>query len=183
MKKKLLSILLVLLLFPVLLSAATISWRPGVQLTWSDFQGPADASSPFWANTHYSLKYNYKWDGSGKLSVTVDCFFNTDISWKKNVALTDELLRHEQLHFNVAELYARKMRSAFNAYITSHTYNAQTTVNDLKAIFNALMTECKQYNEQYDEATDHSKNKDKQRKWDSIITRQLQELSAYARND
>ena len=162
--------------------AGSYPWQPGLQLTWSDFQGAPDATSSFLATTHYTINYRYVWDGEGTMKCTVNCLFDQDKSWKKAGGLSDALLRHEQLHFNVAELFARKMRQAFNSYVAFHKHTANTD-NELKAIYDRLWAECKAYNELYDNESDHSRNKAKQDEWDRKIMNDLRGLEQFAIKD
>ena len=160
--------------------ANKISWTGVNKLAWEDFQGKPDAASEHTATTVYWLDYTYKWDGNGKLTMKVNCSFLRDKSWKKtDKKLTPELLDHEQLHFDIAEIHARKMRQAFSNFAFAHTNNSNTKA-DLENIFRKTMDEVHAMNAKYDEETNHSKNIASQRQWSLKIKSMLQELSGYA---
>ena len=160
--------------------AQNMPWQPDQMLTWADFQGKPDAGSSFLAYTAYTLGYSSKYDQDGKITVSVTCSFDKSKSWKTpDNKLTDKLLLHEQLHFYVAEIYARKMRKAFHEYAATHKAGAGTSA-DLDKIFIGLMHQSHDYNDQYDIATNHSTIAEKQEEWRKKITGELNALDAYA---
>ena len=178
MKRKIL-ILIFTIGLPACQLLAQIPWQQGRQLTWGDFQGSPDPKSDFWAFTRYNINYKYNWDGSGTITFNFNCTFNENESWKRpEKKLTEKLLRHEQLHFDVAELYTRKMRQAFAGYVAFHKHTGSSD-GDLKAIFAKLLAESQKYNDDYDRETDHSKIVAKQAEWDARITDELNRFSAY----
>lgn len=179
LKKTELFLAILLTLPAAIIYADKYPWQPGLQLTWSDFQGSPNNSVSYTAYTSYYISYRYIWDDNGTIRCTVTCSFDQQLSWKKGNSLSDALLRHEQLHFNVAELFARKMRKAFNDYTAFHKHSANTD-GELKNIYYPLLTACQQYNDLYDKETDHSRNKPKQDEWDSKIMNELHALDAYA---
>lgn len=156
-----------------------VAWSKGRQITWSDFQGTPDAGSSYYAYTATRTTYKSQWDADGNISVTVICEFNPSRSWKKQADLTDALLRHEQLHFDIAELFARKMRKEYATYCQTHKASAEAGT-DLDGIFKRAQEELRKYQDAYDTETDHSKNKPKQAEWDKKITNELKELDSYA---
>ena len=174
-----LTIMLVLLLAFMKAPAQNIPWKADRMLNWADFQGKPDAGSSFLAYTAYTLGYSSKYDQGGKITVSVTCSFDRNKSWKTPDKLTDKLLLHEQLHFYVAEIYARKMRKAFHDYAATHKAGAGTSA-DLDKIFISLMKESHDYNDAYDAATTHSINEEKQEEWRKKIVDELNALEAYA---
>lgn len=159
--------------------AQKLGWRADLQLKWEDFRAPIDPASPFNANTYNHITYNYAWDADGTITINVTCEFDSEKSWKKPGGLTDALLRHEQLHFNIGEIFARKMRKAFAEYAQSHKASKETAT-DVQKIFDNLSADYFKYQDAYDKATDHSKNKPQQAEWDKKIASELKELAAYA---
>jgi len=180
MRKYLFFVLLTAALFTGSVTYAQVPWKAEVPLSWSDFTGFPDESSPYIAFTYYNLSYRSSWDGGGTITITVQCIFEKNKSWRKiEKKLTPEVLLHEQMHFNIAELYARRMRQAFADYTAVHKHSAETSA-DIKKIFATCMDNCKAYNELYDLETSHSVNEPRQQEWNKKITAQLTELSAYA---
>lgn len=171
-------LLIVILMYGGTAFAQLIPWKAGYFLTWDDFQGPP-AQSEFSAETRWDYRYNYKWSGDGKITVDVVCSFDKQKSWKKPERnLTPKLLLHEQLHFYAAEIFARKMRQSFAAYIASHKHDANT-VSDLNGIFNTVKSECDSYQSQYDTATNHGRDDNAQEEWKKKIVADLNALAAF----
>src|SRR5829696_5005254 len=75
-------------------------------LQWSDFSGMPDDSSPFFAYTARTTKFKYSsvnFEGNKAIlngfEMTLE--FNEKNSWVKKGKENDELLKHEQGHFDV----------------------------------------------------------------------------------
>ncbi len=172
-------IMFVSMLAPRSVHAQSIPWRSDYLLQWDDFQGPPDTTSKYAAETHWDYKYATSGDASGALKVKVDCSFSKVRSWKRpEKKLTPQILMHEQLHFYIAEIHARRMRQAFEGYAASHTF-ASAKSNELGDIFKKCNKECNDQQALYDKETAHSMVPEKQEEWHKKIVAQLQELKAY----
>jgi len=138
----------------------TINWRPGYTLTWNDFKAAPIASSQHWALTHSVISYTYTYSGA-ILHAQVSCYFDKNLSWKKPQA-DDALMAHERGHFDIAEIFAKKLQQAFDAYKIT---NFNTIDKDLKNIFDTIMRQVDAMQQQYDQETQHSINKPQQQAW------------------
>jgi hypothetical protein len=103
----------------------------------------------------------------------VKAYFLKDKSWCK--VRSGNLLQHEQLHFDIAELYARKVRKKVNemqeAGLKDHrVYN--------KAI-HYILAESNEMDHQYDRQTLNGALLNKQLLWDLEIKLHLNELQQY----
>ena len=181
MNKKIIYLaILSLLTFSKSSHAQLIAWQPGIKLTWSDFVATLDPKSNYWAYTYTLLNYKWTCDTYGNVTVTVDCSLDLSKSWKRtDKNLTPALLQHEQLHFDIAELHARKLRQAFDLYTAYHKYSP-ALAGDLKKIFDKIIVESNGYNALYDNESDHSLNKLQQWEWNKKITADLWSLSIFA---
>ncbi|HYF31736.1 MAG TPA: hypothetical protein VD993_11515 [Chitinophagaceae bacterium] len=154
-------------------SQDTIAWKPNYKLKWADFKGQADSSSEnvaiTVANIGYSLSYN-----SSTYFINVKCVFEKRKSWTKTA--DSAVLSHEQGHFDISEIYARKLRKAFKEYV----FNPKTIEADFKMIFNRIRDERRRYNELYDIETNSSRNRTMQVIWENKIAEELKALKAYA---
>ncbi len=181
MKRKLIYFLLTLTLsqiFPLAGNAQLIPWRSDYLLTWADFMGPCPHNG-YAAETRWDYRYNTHYAADGTITVTVTCSFDKQKSWKDPKAnLTAQLLLHEQLHFYVVEIFARKMRKEFNIYCASHK-RSPNTGNDINQIYQKLKTESDKYQSDYDIATNHGMKIDIQEEWRKKIIADLRELSAF----
>src|SRR5688572_4581520 len=89
-------------------------------LTWDDFKGKPDKSSPFFAYTYWTINCLYdaftlkgdtvKWNVKIVLDLTKD-------SWKKKDKLSDSLLKHEQGHFDVGRICAFEAQSLVSSTV------------------------------------------------------------------
>lgn len=144
------------------------------KLSWSDFTGKVDDSSPFFAYTYYDIKSkggNIKIIGDsvniGNFEVTLELSPNK--SWAKKDKVTSELLIHEQGHFNLGILAMKEMLDKFReSKFTRSNYNT--------GLQNIVTEALKKYNNmsvQYDEETNHSDNKQEQMKWNDFFSKNL----------
>ncbi|MDP6909549.1 MAG: hypothetical protein QF371_08585, partial [Flavobacteriales bacterium] len=85
-----------------------IEWQEERVLKWSDFKGKPNKLSKNEALTDSGIAISLTCDDEHS-EVKVESFFNPYKSWSKNHT-SDYLLEHEQLHFDITELFARKLR-------------------------------------------------------------------------
>jgi len=103
-------------------------------------------------------------------------------SWVKAVTLQDSVesprtLRHEQTHFDVSEVHARRMRQFFLTFADP----CERTDDQLSVLAHRFVTEEQAMQRRYDEETNHGLLGGKQTEWNRDIARQLAALSRYAR--
>ncbi|HTL82399.1 MAG TPA: DUF922 domain-containing protein [Bacteroidia bacterium] len=152
-----------------------ILWSADRPLTWKDFKVTQPASAAFSALTHWEILFTSSYDGDS-LVTTTDCYFNPNESKVKKDSRTDTfLLGHEQFHFNIAELYTRKLRKAFSeAVVTKKDVN-----NKITKLYQQYVNDCTKEQDRYDNETNHSIKKPEQLKWQADIADQLKALDAY----
>ena len=142
------------------------------RLTWSDFRGrPGEGVEV--AKTAYALFYAWKCRGDA-FDFRVIAAFRSRQSWVKAVALSDTALRrsalgHEQTHFDLAEVHARRMRRYFGALADA----CRKTDQELARLAGRLIEEEKAAQRQYDVETNHGLRADEQAAWTADVTRQL----------
>src|ERR1700733_2217591 len=90
-----------------------IPWQAGHKLVWDDFRAAPDKSSPNAALTSTAINIDYSYSDTG-FQFHLKCRFNRQTSWGK--VKTDYILSHEQGHFDVAEIFARKLFKALKEY-------------------------------------------------------------------
>lgn len=154
-----------------------IPWKADATLTWSDFKGKPDKSSPYKAMTFSSISSNLLVFSEKELKIEISCHFIKNKSWKK--AETDELLKHEQVHFDITELAARKMRQRLSL-LKLKDLNQNNIKAKLDKIFNTSTKEQQQMNKKYDSETDHSINKKEQEEWEVKIQNELEKLNEFS---
>ena len=85
------------------------------------------------------------------------------------------LLEHERIHFDIAELYARKMRQQFQQLDTH-----QATLEDVYALINILFKAGSDCQDQYDEETIYGQSSNTQQHWRKRIDAELKQLDAFS---
>jgi len=93
-------------------SGPDLTWTQHPKLTWNDFRG-RPPQSPAYPSAESDTGFKYELlCRNGLLDIDAAAFFSPSGSWVKPSDKTAELLRHEQGHFDMAELYALKLRKA-----------------------------------------------------------------------
>jgi hypothetical protein len=93
-------------------TARVLTWDQHPALAWSDFQGRARRNTgepSAVTDTGFRVQLECK---EGALDIRVTAEFYPSSSWVMQGRKSPELLHHEQGHFDITELYARKMRKA-----------------------------------------------------------------------
>ena len=135
-----------------------ITWDETRKLTWDDFKAPPQkiGNTAAMTTTHLGFAYNVK---NGTVTYVIDCRFEKNRSW--GLVKNDWILKHEQGHFDIAEIFARRLNEKVNAY----EFNRTTFQKDLDNIYKSVVGEKEQFQQQYDDETDYSRNKAKQEEW------------------
>jgi predicted secreted Zn-dependent protease len=97
------------------------------------------------------------------------------LSWGR--IKNDHILSHEQGHFDIAEIYARKLNKALSAYV----FNRNTVSRDVNAIYDDVIKLHHKAQEQYDDETDYSRNFKEQEEWKNRIAAELKILESFAK--
>ncbi|MEO7312107.1 MAG: hypothetical protein ABIX01_17015 [Chitinophagaceae bacterium] len=156
------------------LAQDTLQWSSKTKLQWANFLGRADTNSRYTSTTVAGINYTVR-HNSKTFSFAVTAVFYKNKSWAKS-GNSDYLLQHEQAHFDLTEIYARKLRLAFRNYIFS---NPATLEKDLDRIAEGIRKERNKVNRQYDVETNSSVNTRKQFYWFNKIANELHQLDAY----
>ncbi|MBL7741946.1 MAG: DUF922 domain-containing protein [Chitinophagaceae bacterium] len=146
-----------------------IDWKAGQKLSWSDYKGNPDPDSDAAALTATYLGIEYDISEKG-LSWKIQCRFSKTRSWGRS--RTDHILQHEQGHFDIAEIFARKL----NKKMSEYKFDKNSYQKDLRKIYESITTEKEKFQDQYDKESDHSRNKEKQAEWTKKIAEMLSEL-------
>jgi hypothetical protein len=144
-----------------------IYWHKEIKLNWDDFKGlPPDSSGFQVAWSFVQIYTNADWK-ERLPNYRVYVVFKKNKSWSKDTSLTT--LAHEQLHFDIGELYARKMRKAMLDLRNKKNDN----INDYLNALNKYYTECYHLNDLYDKETAHGVYTGKQFEWNKKIIKEL----------
>jgi len=146
-------------------------WNPKLKLSWADFKGKPFKTAWAAATTASGISYEFsalERDNGYELDYTVSAFFYPNKSWYQPHLCDEVILSHEQLHFDISELFARKMRQLLAE--TAFTKNAKAEV---KAIYRRINKELAEFQEVYDRETNFSRNREQQLRWNKKIAEAL----------
>lgn len=152
-----------------------LEWSEETALVWDDFNGKPPVGSKFKAMTHSRIGLDAKFD-EGSFIIDVNTYFIRNKSWSKNKG-SEDLLAHEQVHFDIAELIARKIRKAYSEYTAT---DVQETGDFLQETYNEYYGPVWDSYNAYDEETHHGLIEEEQAKWAKKIQNELEELKDYS---
>lgn len=155
-----------------------IYWTKDRKLTWDDFKGKPQKRFAA-ASTVYNLDKNIFEINANTYEVKIDAIFYCYDSWKKTEWANDEVLAHEQKHFDIVELYARKFRKRIKE-ISYKSYKELKLKSD--SVFTVIEKEMDVYQDLYDDETDGSMNGKKQREWEAKIISGIDALKEFKSN-
>ena len=158
--------------------APMIIWSAERRLTLADFQARAPLGNPLSASTSSNIKA----DAACKdyvFSSTVAATFDPNTSWLRNPQKASEtLLRHEQLHFNITEVYTRIMRQRLQLFA------AKANCEKLQPAFNnvtkLVYADWDREQNRYDQETNHGLNAVRQAAWEKQTAAKLEMLNPFA---
>ena len=158
-----------------------IIWNVSYELSWGDFQGKTEPNNYGKAKTSYSIQIipeevqvDHQERIIGYEKMTVRAIFQKKLSW--SMAKFDTIvLNHEQVHFDIAELYARKIRKQFLKNITDKKSKYNKYWSDYKQFWN----ECITFQQKFDSETNHGRNFEQNKIWRELVTNKLKEYNEY----
>ena len=150
-----------------------IPWQEERLLTWEDFQGTPKRHTDAVASTSTSLGIAYQ-IVNGELKYQITCNFSKIKSWGS--MKTDYILAHEQAHFDITEIYARRLHQALSTY----SLNRRNYQEDINKIYNDIVSGKEALQHAYDGGSDHSRKKKEQFEWLNKINQLLEETAPYA---
>jgi hypothetical protein len=169
------------------LAQASIEWSPARRLTKADFKARVPANAPSASISWISIETEWECQ-KGALIATARAVFDPSRSWwrntrgnvwgtgermsssqaqleaRRNVLQLDlQLLEHEQLHFDIAEVVVRKIRARFQDF-----KNACAEVGGTDPIQEMIVEadrELQEEQQRYDRETGHGINAGAQDRW------------------
>ena len=155
-----------------------MKWNKGKLLNWKDFRGTPSKSQDFVASTNsgISLGFSSKTsNGVSTYSIAIDSYFYPDRSWFRPGIVDDYILKHEQTHFDISEIYARLLRKKLAVLDQlDPAYKLK-----VEQIYNHNEKERAAFQSDFDRETSHSKNPEEERVWEQKVTNLLKELDAW----
>ncbi len=152
----------------------SIPWEESRRLTWDDFKGAVPPDVVPAATTASGISYEYSANlihHEVKLDFEVTAFFYPNESWYKPDICDTNILQHEQLHFDISEVFARRMRMKLRS--TSFTENVKA---EIRKIYQETLKELEDLQDKYDWETNFSRNLEAQERWNDQIQDALKRL-------
>lgn len=150
-----------------------IEWKEDRKLTWKDFKAQPDRNSTNAALTSSSINIEFGYGNSG-LKYNIKCRFDPNLSWGR--IKNDYILAHEQGHFDIAEIHARKL----NKLLKEYKFNSRTVSKDINKIYDTVMKEHHAFQSQYDQETNYSRDFKIQDEWMNKIETELKKLDSFS---
>ena len=149
---------------------AMIEWSESRPLEWKDYTYRRIRLKGSMALTmvKHSVK-GYLRNGLPEFEIKV--LFRKPNSWTSDTTNL-ELLGHEQLHFDIAELYRRKIE----AEIIKLQQKKEKKAGVYKAEIKRILDEFNVYSRRYDRESNHGKNKLEQAKWKEQVASSLEKV-------
>jgi len=172
----------ILCFFLLVQNEETITWSQHDKLQWGNFEGDPDYSSDVVAITASGITYGLSsktYSNSDKIEYTTKVMaqFYPEKSWYLKERVNDTVLGHEQLHFDISELFARKFRKRIQE--TKFTKNIQQEIGQ---IYDQINEELRDMQNAYDAGSDYSRDYEGQVKWQKLIARELKKYDNYKRS-
>ncbi len=135
-------------------------WQEGVLLRWDDFRGEEGRARRPYQGAESRLTIALRFSCTHSIpDFKVWAEFDRNNSWARP-GMPASLLEHEQVHFDIAELYARGTRRAFSQ--VPDPCENPSAVEDISDHNNELSARAQQ---NYDEETLHGTLPDRQAAW------------------
>ncbi|MFK7811738.1 MAG: DUF922 domain-containing protein [Maribacter sp.] len=151
-----------------------ISWSANSRLNWKNFQGKVPLSARAAATTASGITYRFSTSGTKEnmeVDFKIDTFFYPTKSWYQPELCDALILSHEQLHFDISELFARKMKKRLH----QETFTHRNVKAKVKTIYREIMKELDAFQDQYDSETNFSRDREQQLIWNKKIENLLEE--------
>ena len=149
-----------------------ILWDKSRKLTWEDFKG-APENTRAAAVTASGLTYEFSTTKKNNqvvdIDFTVSSHFYPSKSWYRPEVCDTVILGHEQLHFDITEVYARKFIKLLKAKKFSNNVK-----NEVKQIYNTINSELNDFQNLYDSETNFSRNREAQLAWELKVKKLLE---------
>jgi hypothetical protein len=150
-----------------------IYWSDRVSLTWSNFEGTPLKSSKYSAISSVGIRVDYTCVIS---ELYVYSYFTPSKSWVNLKDTSENILKHERGHFDIAEIFARKLRER----ILKSKFSEKKINIKISKMFNGIYEDYIKEQKLYDRETNLSKNNINQKMWDEKIKRNLEDLEFFS---
>lgn len=153
------------------------AWSATHKLQWSYFEGFPQYNSNYAATANTGLSHSIAINRQGfydRENSKVLAHFYPTFSWYRASDTSATILRHEQAHFDITEIHARKLRKR----IANFTFSNQSQT-EVKALYQEIEKERQLMQRVFDHDTKHSRDIKQEFIWESNIAKMLKDLAPY----
>lgn len=155
-----------------------MSWNESYKLSWADFKGEPNHNVSAVAITASGISFGFSVRETDSevvgFTTEVFCHFYPEQSWYKPDIADAHVLGHEQLHFDITELHARKFRQRISMLKVSNTIKSE-----LRQLNKTINKELSEMQNRYDAESNYSRDFENQAKWKNFVAEELEKLSKY----
>lgn len=152
-----------MLCLPFFLIGQPVDWSADRPLAWADFRAETPMGTRNAAATSCGIRYDHSrtniWTGQPVVEITA--FMDPEGSWVDPEQAGPDLLRHEQGHFDLAEVFARRARRDLDV--------RKLTRRRAESIYRDRLGELASAQWAYDRDTNHGTLSSAQAEWSARI--------------
>lgn len=134
-----------------------IIWNRDNKLKWEDFKGEGDTCVVHLVSTSYSFGTTFKPLKGNRLELFIACTMNKSLSPKSSLINSldtntqKRILEHEQTHFDIGELFTRKLRvEIYKLFPKAKHKDSDWLLDKIDKLNLQMNKECNLYQDQYD---------------------------------
>ena len=155
--------------------SSQLEWREGNLLTWNDFKGKPEPHTGVDALSSCGIICDPSLTGDGRIEFRVSCYFSRPHSWVDQKDASQKLLTHEQGHFDIGELYARKLRRK----LANTTFRSKNLNQHIQSVYDEVFNEYRMAQARYDRESKHSTSLKAQLIWEDWIEERLEDYKQW----
>jgi len=158
----------------------TIPWSATRPLRWTDFRAQPAVGTGGAALTTTTISLRVACSGD-LFGFDVAAVFFSGRSWVDRTLFVEpgsDLwgLRHEQTHFDLTEMHARRARQ----FLSELADPCERSAAQLSELGDRFVNEAQDAQDRYDRETIHGRDGTAQRRWDAEVAQELAALAAFA---
>ena len=152
----------------------TIIWSKDLLLVKDNFKAKHPVGRKVSAQTYASIFIHSELKGASLLFY-VETIFSKSKSYMKEDS--PYILKHEQLHFDIYEVYSRKLRQLL---LEKDFKKVKNVVEVIQKMGKKVAEDCGEEQVKYDNDTEHGLNAAKQQVWQEKVKKELEDLEKYS---
>lgn len=151
-------------------ASSSFSWTKERKLSWDDFRGPIGREFGEQAAAATYCGFGFEAGmRDGATHIEVYNLFQPDKSWAKHEHKSASVLAHEQCHFDICELFTRRLKVRLQACTVSSA-NMHGRLNE---VYDQVRAEYMAYQSHYEHETEHGVIPEVQKEWEAKIALEL----------